>query len=32
MVNQVGENGVQWLDDDYKNTISNDLYKLTRHD
>jgi len=32
MVNQVGEMGVQWLDDDYKNTISNDLYKLTRHD
>lgn len=32
MINQVGEMGVQWLDDDYKNTISNDLYKLTRHD
>jgi hypothetical protein len=32
MVNQVGKYGVQWLDDDYKNTISNDLYKLTRHE
>ena len=32
MVNQVGKDGVQWLDDDYKNTISNDLYKLTRNE
>jgi hypothetical protein len=32
MVNQVGKDGVQWLDDDYKNTISNDLYKLTRRE
>jgi hypothetical protein len=30
MVNQVGEGGVQWLDDYYRNSISNDLYKLTR--
>ena len=32
MVNQVGKENVQWLDDEYKNTISNDLYKLTRHE
>ena len=31
MVNQVGENNVQWVCNEFINAISNDLYKLTRH-
>lgn len=32
MVNQVGAENVQWVDDEFKNAITNDLYILTRHD
>jgi hypothetical protein len=32
MVNQVGEENVQWVCDEYINAISNDLYKLMRND
>lgn len=32
MVNEVGEDKVQWVCDDYINAISNDLYKLMRHE
>ena len=32
MVNQVGEDKVQWVCDDFINAISNDLYKLMRHE
>lgn len=31
MVNQVGEDNVQWVCDEFVNAISNKLYKLTRH-
>jgi len=30
MVKEVGEDNVQWVDDDFKNAIENDLYILTR--
>ena len=29
MVNQVGIDNVQWVDDDFKNAIENNLYVLT---
>jgi hypothetical protein len=32
MVNQVGAENVQWVDDEFKNAITNNLYILTRHD
>ena len=32
MVNQVGEDGVQWVCDEFVDTISNNLYKLMRHE
>jgi hypothetical protein len=32
MVNQVGENKVQWVCDEFVNAINNDLYKLMRHE
>ena len=32
MVNQVGKDKVQWVCDDFINAISNDLYKLMRHE
>lgn len=32
MVNQVGKNNVQWVCDEYVNTITNTLYKLMRHE
>jgi len=32
MVNQVGEENVKWVCDEYINAISNDLYKLMRND
>jgi len=32
MVNQVGEENVQWVCDEYINAISNNLYKLMRHE
>ena len=32
MVNEVGEDKVQWVCDDYINAITNNLYKLTRHE
>ena len=32
MVNQVGEGGVQWVCDEFVNAISNNLYKLMRHE
>lgn len=32
MVKQVGENNVQWVCDKFVNAISNDLYKLMRHE
>lgn len=32
MVHQVGEENVQWVDDDFKTAFDNDLYKLTRQD
>jgi hypothetical protein len=32
MVNQVGAENVQWVDNEFKNAITNDLYILTRHD
>jgi hypothetical protein len=32
MVNQVGEDKVQWVCDDFVNAISNNLYKLMRHE
>ena len=32
MVNQVGEDNVQWVDDEFKTAIENDLYILTRKD
>ena len=32
MVNQVGEDGVQWVCDEFINVINNDLYKLMRHE
>ena len=32
MINQVGENNVQWVCDDFVNAIDNDLYKLMRHE
>ena len=30
MVNQVGEDNVQWVDDRFRTAIQNELYKLTR--
>ena len=30
MVKEVGEDNVQWVDDDFKNAIENDLYILTK--
>jgi hypothetical protein len=32
MVNQVGKENVQWVCDDFVNAISNNLYKLMRHE
>ena len=32
MINQVGENNVQWVCDDFVNAIDNNLYKLMRHE
>jgi hypothetical protein len=32
MVNQVEAENVQWVDNEFKNAITNDLYILTRHD
>ena len=32
MVNQVGEDGVQWVCDEFVNAINNNLYKLMRHE
>ena len=32
MVNQVGKENVQWVCDEFVNAISNDLYKLMRHE
>lgn len=32
MVNQVGKDNVQWVCDDFVDTISNNLYILTRHE
>jgi len=32
MVNQVGEDRVQWVCDEFVNAISNNLYKLMRHE
>jgi hypothetical protein len=32
MVNQVGENKVQWVCDEFVNAINNNLYKLMRHE
>lgn len=32
MVNQVGKENVQWVCDEFVNTINNDLYKLMRHE
>jgi hypothetical protein len=32
MVNQVGEENVQWVCDEFRNAINNDLYKLMRHE
>lgn len=32
MVKQVGEDNVQWVCDEFVNAISNDLYKLMRHE
>jgi hypothetical protein len=32
MVKQVGENNVQWVCDEFVNAISNNLYKLMRHE
>lgn len=32
MVEQVGKNNVQWVNDEFVNAISNDLYKLMRHE
>ena len=32
MVSQVGIDNVQWVDDDFKNAIENNLYVLTRKD
>ena len=30
MVNQVGEDNVVWLDDEFKSAVDNSLYKLER--
>jgi hypothetical protein len=30
MVNQVGEDKVQWVDDEFRTAIQNELYILTR--
>ena len=32
MINQVGEENVQWVCDDFVNAIDNNLYKLMRHE
>jgi len=32
MVNQVGEDNVRWVCDDFKTAVENNLYKLMRHD
>jgi hypothetical protein len=32
MINEVGKDKVQWVCDEFINTINNDLYKLTRHE
>lgn len=32
MVNQVGKENVQWVCDEFRNAINNDLYKLMRHE
>lgn len=32
MVNQVGIENVQWVEDEFKSAITNDLYILTRHE
>lgn len=32
MVNQVGAEKVQWVEDEFKNAITNNLYILTRHE
>lgn len=32
LINQIGENQVQWVCNDFKTALNNDLYKLMRHE